>query len=407
MIPVIGKISIIGLGSMGKAITEILKEKGISDNIHGYDADNEVMGIEAQKGYIQNSRFDSVEDVARNSEVIILAMPLEEYIEIVNSIFPFIQENTVVIELTTVKSFINDNVLPLLRTRAKNLVPCNPILSFVKKNVRKNKKPTNIFKNKKVLITPYPNTRIDFINKANWIFQQFDSEVLITDQSEHDQMIANTLHFPYLLAFLYDVILRESKTYTNPTNDYDDSFLEFRKLIKSDIKHWKEIFYYNSSNLDIILKTFHEHLSEIHKLIKAKKITQVLELLEDSFKKRIVIEGMNKYKGKMNFKDKKFSPNKKRKLGNIMGLPIIINHALIQTLPSQYSGYLDDDFFDFTKPLFNYKNIKNLIVKSPEKVLKDIKKFIDLSTEFHILLNKKNLKQKDIKTYFRPSYIDE
>jgi prephenate dehydrogenase len=408
MVPIIGKISIIGLGSIGKAIAEILSEKGISDNIYGYDIDNEIMGIVTQKGYIKNSRFDSIEDIVRNSEVIILAMPLVGYAETVNSIFPFIQENTAVIELTTVKSFINNNVLPLLRTRAKNLVQCNPILSFVKeKNTEKNKKPTNIFKDKKVLITPYSNTRLDFINKANWIFQQFDSNVLIIDQNEHDKIIANTLHFPYLLAFLYDVILRESKTYTNSANDYDDSFLEFRKLIKSSMEHWKEIFYYNSSNLDLILKTFHEHLSEIHELIKTKKIKQVLKLLETSFKKRVVIEGTNKYEGKMNLKDKQFLPNKKGKLGSIMGLPIIINHALIETIPNQYSSYLGDDFFDFTKPLFNYKSIENLIIKSPEKVLKDIKKFIDLITEFHILLNKKTLKPKDIKTYLRPSYIDE
>lgn len=408
MIPTINKVSIIGLGNMGKSIAILLKEKGISKNIYGYDIDNEIMGKASREGIIKNLRFDSIEDIVRDSDVIILAMTLEGYAKTVNTIFPFIQENTAILELTTVKSFINNNVLPILRTRGKNLILCNPILSFVNEgHNKKSRKPLNIFQDKKVLITPYPNTRIDFINIANNIFQQFGAQVLITDSNTHDEMIANTLHFPYLLAFLYDVVLRESKTYINAEDDYDDSFLEFRKLIKSNIIHWKEIFYYNAPNIDPILEKFHDSINKVEKLIKIKKTKVLLELFEISFKNRILIEGTNKYKNKINIKEKQFLPNKKKKFGMIMSLPIIISHTLIAIMPKEYYKYLGDDFFSITQPIFNYKSMEFLITKFPEKVLRDIKKFASLINDFHALLNKKTLSQKDIKAYLRPSYMDE
>ena len=105
-------IGIIGLGQIGSSVGLAMRANGGSERVLGYDRDGAVARSAEGMGAIDARA--SLSDVARDSQIVFLCLPLGEIREVLQRIGPILQENTVVADTAPIKSQMNQWMQELL-----------------------------------------------------------------------------------------------------------------------------------------------------------------------------------------------------------------------------------------------------------------------------------------------------
>ena len=162
--PVIGIIG--GTGAMGQMFKNFLFEK------HGYNV------------IVASRRTDlSIEECAKRSDVLIITVPIQDTIEIIQNIAPFVKKDGLILDFTSIK------IRPLeamLKYSKSNVLGTHPMFGKGLKSLR----------NQTVIICPgrgkkWQEWYIDLLKKE-------DVKVKVCSSKEHDKMMAviqGMIHF--------------------------------------------------------------------------------------------------------------------------------------------------------------------------------------------------------------------
>jgi prephenate dehydrogenase len=94
-------IGIIGLGQIGASIGMALKGKGGAERILGHDRDGAVARTALEMGAVDATA--SLNETARNSQILFLCLPLGEIREVLSRVGPVLGENAVVVDTAPIK----------------------------------------------------------------------------------------------------------------------------------------------------------------------------------------------------------------------------------------------------------------------------------------------------------------
>ena len=100
------KISIIGCGLIGSSILRVIIKKKITKNIHVYDKSEKVLN------FIKRIRLpvkvsNNVKEIVKNSDLIILAIPLSSYDKVLFTIKNNLKANAILTDTGSAKKGIN------------------------------------------------------------------------------------------------------------------------------------------------------------------------------------------------------------------------------------------------------------------------------------------------------------
>ena len=256
-------VSIIGLGVVGGAFAEGLKNIGVGE-VYGDDIDTQTLTKAKAKGVIDEGFLNAKIPISNSDIVIISLYPnllknfMEENIE-------FFKEGSIVTDAVGIKSKIIDELKPILE-KSKNKIDFifgHPMAGREKRGI--DFADSKVFQNANyILINDIENKKENIDLFENLIHKLGFKNINFLTKEEHDEIIAFTSQLTHAIA----VALMNSDDEKYETNKYiGDSFRDLTRIAKINEDLWSELFLGNKDNLLKMIEQFEKKLEVIKKAL--------------------------------------------------------------------------------------------------------------------------------------------
>ncbi len=253
-------IGIIGLGLMGGSIAKALKKYDIAEKIYGFTK-SKTTAKEIKKLNLVDEVL-SLEDLKKKSDLIILAIPVDSILDMMNNLKD-ISSTTSIIDFGSTKSIIVENIPQSIR---KNFIAAHPMTGNEK------------FGPKAAMSDLYEGTTIVFcdledndeyhIKKVYKIFQKIGMRIIRMNSKEHDIHACYMSHLPHLISFSLANTVMSHEDPKSIIALAAGGFKDMSRVAKSSPDMWTDIFRQNKNNLLSSLNLFEEHVQKIKLMLE-------------------------------------------------------------------------------------------------------------------------------------------
>jgi len=279
------KIAIVGVGLIGGSLALQLHEKKISSKLIGVDTNE----FHAQKA-LELELVDEVlplDDAIRESDVIILAIPVDHMVALLPRVLDKVNKTQVVIDLGSTKS----ELIRAVKGHPKRgrYVAAHPMwgteYSGPQAAVR------GAFEKVAVAICNAKESDNDALEWTKKMFRKIGMRLLEMDAEAHDLHAAYVSHISHITSFaLANTVLEKEREEEAIFELASAGFESTVRLAKSNPAMWVPIFMQNKDN---VLDVLNEHISQLKKFkscLEKENPEYLLELIEHANKIRSIIK---------------------------------------------------------------------------------------------------------------------
>ena len=278
------RIAIVGVGLIGGSLAIQLHEKKLSSKLIGVDAHK----AHAQKA-VELELVDetmNLDDAINQSDVIILAIPVDAMLTTVPIVLDKIDKQ-IVIDLGSTKS----QLIALVKDHPKRgrYVATHPMwgteYSGPQAAVR------GAYENKAVIICNAHESDTDALEWTKAMYKKIGMHLLEMEANSHDLHAAYVSHISHITSFaLANTVLEKEKEENAIFELASAGFESTVRLAKSNPAMWVPIFLQNKENVLDVLNEHIEQLKRFRDSIKAGKEKELKGLIEDANKIRRIIK---------------------------------------------------------------------------------------------------------------------
>jgi arogenate dehydrogenase (NADP+) len=184
------KIGIIGLGLIGGSLGLDLKKQG--QEIVGISRRQETCEIAIKQGIVDTASRDF--SILKNTDIVFICTPIESIIPTLKNIIPFLNFDTIVTDVGSVKTAIVYDCNNLWH----NFIGGHPMAGTAQQGIEAVQQ--NLFVNAPYVLTPIDSTPPQAIEKLEQIAQSLQSIIYKCSPEEHDQAVAWISHLPVMIS---------------------------------------------------------------------------------------------------------------------------------------------------------------------------------------------------------------
>jgi len=275
----INKITIIGVGLIGGSLAKAIKENNLAKVVFGYGRDLNRLE-EAKKANVIDQFSTNLKDAINDSDIVIIATPVGSFKEILIEIKPFLTSKIVISDVGSTKTNIALIVSQTLGDYSNYFIPAHPIAGKEKSGFEASE--SNLFNNRKVIITPLETSSPDSINLIQKMWEGTGADVDFMSPESHDELLGMTSHLPHMLAFsLVNYLISK-----NPSASIyaAGGFKDFSRIASGDAVMWRDICIQNKDQIIDHIRGYQKTLNSLVDVIENENSDE-LDLLFTSAKK--------------------------------------------------------------------------------------------------------------------------
>lgn len=255
------KISIIGVGLIGGSIALKLREKGIADFIYGIDNNDEHLD-EALNLKIIDEKAD-LEHGIRNSDVIIIAIPVDSARKLLPTVLDLISDNQTVMDAGSTKAGIVNAVKD--HPKRSRFVAFHPMWGT--ENNGPKSAISDSFSGKAGVICNKEESAEDALKLVEKIVESLDMHLIYMNAEDHDVHTAYISHISHITSYaLANTVLEKEREEETIFQLASSGFSSTVRLAKSHPEMWVPIFKQNKEN---VLDVLNEHIAQLRKFKSA------------------------------------------------------------------------------------------------------------------------------------------
>ena len=278
------KICIIGCGLIGSSILRNVYNSKISKSVTVFDNSREVIEIIKKENLCDNVSKD-IQSAVKNSDLVIIAVPLSAYKEVLLSAKDSFKKDAIVTDTGSVKKEVN-KIFKNLNLKDVYWLASHPIAGTEESGPNAGLK--NLFQNRWTIICNDQNSKREKVEKLKKFWEFLGSKVKFMSIEDHDHVLSLTSHLPHAVA--YNIVL----TAINTDEKFKDEIIkysagglrDFTRIASSDPLMWKDIFIDNSENILKILEQFSKNIDDFKKAIIEKNSDKLLKMFSSTKKIR-------------------------------------------------------------------------------------------------------------------------
>jgi prephenate dehydrogenase len=257
---VIEKLCIVGIGLIGGSLARALRGIGYVREVIGYGRSIGSLQQAVELGVIDRAEV-SLPDAVRAADMIVLAVPVGNMAEILDTLGPVLPDNAVVTDVGSVKGSVITSARAALGSRFAHFVPGHPLAGTEQSGVAASL--PDLFKRRRVILTPEPETDSDAQARVRAMWEAAGAEVTTLTATDHDRLLAVSSHLPHMLAYcLVDMVVRHDD-YRAIIENSAGGFSDFTRIAASDPVMWRDICLANRDALVVALHQYHEDLGAL------------------------------------------------------------------------------------------------------------------------------------------------
>jgi prephenate dehydrogenase len=279
------KIAIVGLGLIGGSLAIDLRSKKIATRLIGVDFNEGHARKALELGLVDEILPE--EKTFAESDVVILAIPVNTIGALLPSILDRVAKNAVVIDTGSTKSMICKSVAQ--HDRRAQFVAAHPISGT------ENSGPTaalqGLFEGKTNIICEKEQSSESSLAVAKNIFDSVGMNTIFMEPDEHDKHVAYVSHLSHVSSFLLgQTVLDIEKDEKNIFDLAGSGFASTVRLAKSSPAMWAPIFEQNSEYLSQALLEYIMHLQKFHYHLMKKDTKELVKTLTNANEIRRVLD---------------------------------------------------------------------------------------------------------------------
>ncbi len=267
------KIAIIGTGFMGTSLGLAIKEKQIADNITGMDINNDNIQSAKNLGAVDISE-SNLETACKNKDLVILALPVSQIMDILPRVASSIKENCLVTDLGSTKVHIIKKANQFFKNN-KYFVGSHPMSGSVKSGP--DTADGDIFENRICFVCIDKETNYSAASDIVLFWRSINLTTVITSPERHDHLACLVSHLPYIssVALLKTIqnLLKEDMNFSKKI--IGNGFLSSTKMSESNTSVWNDIVLSNPDNIIDSLETLRDEITNILNKIKSKDTVKI------------------------------------------------------------------------------------------------------------------------------------
>ncbi|GAA4784022.1 prephenate dehydrogenase [Olivibacter ginsenosidimutans] len=278
------KITIVGVGLIGGSIALTLKEKKFADKVIGVDKDQNNLKKALQIGFIDEIK--SLEEAVKETDVIILSIPVNAIIQTLPHLLDIIHDQQVVMDMGSTKEQLLASVDH--HQRRGRLVACHPMAGTEYSGPEAAL--SNLFTGKTMIYCDATNSDEDAFDIAESIVDQLAMNTVFMNAKEHDIHTAYVSHISHITSFaLALTVLEKEKSQGRIFELASSGFESTVRLAKSSPDMWIPIFKQNRKNVLDVLEEHIYQLQQMQQLLKEEDFDTFYKLIKKANKiKRIL-----------------------------------------------------------------------------------------------------------------------
>jgi len=262
----IKSVSIFGLGLIGGSFALAIKNDFPAVTIYGVDQNDE-HAAKALSLQIVDEIKSSDEKEVLQSDLILLAVPVNAINEILPQLLSNISADTVVIDAGSTKSRICQSVGQ--HQNRSQFVAAHPIAGTEYSGPEAAF--PSLFRGKKNIICELERCNEKAKTYANWLFELAGMDTIYMDAESHDKHLAYVSHLSHISSFTLGLtVLNIEKDEENIFNLAGSGFASTVRLAKSSAEMWAPIFQQNKTHITKALQEYIAQLKQFQTELEAE-----------------------------------------------------------------------------------------------------------------------------------------
>lgn len=255
------KIAIIGTGLIGGSIALKMKTKGLATYVYGVDFNEKHLEKALELGIIDEKA--SLEYAISQSQVILIAIPVDATAEILPIILSQVNNHQLVIDTGSTKWKICSTVEN--SPNRERFVAFHPMWGT--ENSGPNAATSNGFSGKAAVICDQEKSAPDAIEMTKKIIETLEMYPIFMSSHDHDIHTAYISHISHITSYaLANTVLEKEREEDKIFQLASSGFSSTVRLAKSHPEMWVPIF---RDNRDNVLDVLNEHISQLRKFKSA------------------------------------------------------------------------------------------------------------------------------------------
>ncbi len=287
------KICIIGCGLIGSSILRGITNKKISKSITIFDKSKEVVEIIKKENLCDNISKD-IQSAVKDSDLVILAVPLSSYKEVLLSAKDSFRNEAIVTDTGSVKKEVN-KIFENLNLKNISWLASHPIAGTEESGPAAGFK--DLFKNRWTIICDQESSNNEKVEKLKSFWEFLGSKVKLMSIKEHDYILGLTSHLPHAIAYnIVMTAINNNEKFKEEIIKYSAGGLrDFTRIASSDPLMWRDIFIDNSENILKILNDFSTNIEEFKQAVLEKNGDKLIKIFASTknVRKEIIKAGQD------------------------------------------------------------------------------------------------------------------
>ncbi len=287
------KICIIGCGLIGSSILRGITNKKISKSVTIFDKSKEVVEIIKKENLCDNISKD-IQSGVKDSDLVILAVPLSSYKEVLLSAKDSFRNEAIVTDTGSVKKEVN-KIFENLNLKNISWLASHPIAGTEESGPAAGFK--DLFKNRWTIICDQESSNNEKVEKLKSFWEFLGSKVKLMSIKEHDYILGLTSHLPHAIAYnIVMTAINNNEKFKEEIIKYSAGGLrDFTRIASSDPLMWRDIFIDNSENILKILNDFSTNIEEFKKAVLEKNGDKLIKIFASTknVRKEIIKAGQD------------------------------------------------------------------------------------------------------------------
>jgi len=271
------KVCIIGLGLIGGSLAKAIRYK-YQEKVTIFAYDKNIVSLErAKEEGISDQGFSVFEKELFPCTFLFLCAHIEQNIEMLPLIEPFINKDCILSDITSVKSEIHNAISKT--TLKKQFIGGHPMTGSEKKNYENSAR--ILFENIYYILTPTNETKPSYTFKLKQLITDLNAIPLVMDQHTHDYCVAGISHFPHLIsALLVNAVSTSDSSQQFMAKIAAGGFKDITRISSSSPTMWKNICFENKENLLVYITDFQNKLELMKHSLQNKEENEVEKMFE-------------------------------------------------------------------------------------------------------------------------------
>ena len=281
MTALIDKLCVIGTGLIGGSLCLALKEATAVNSIVGAGRSEETLQKAQQLNIIDGYETD-ISEAVKDADLIFVSVPLGAMEMVFEKISTGLEQagNTkaVITDAGSSKQQVQQLAEKIFSDNSDRFVAGHPIAGT--ENSGPGAAFTDLYKDRRVILTPTDNTDSDAIKLVTEMWQKTGAAVESMDAAHHDKVLAATSHLPHLIAFGLVHCLENIDDIEDVFRFAAGGFRDVTRIASSDPTMWRDICLNNQQPILDMMKRYKDELDLLYNALEAGDGEKLMEVFQ-------------------------------------------------------------------------------------------------------------------------------